>query len=176
MKNATAVAAALVAGLGLVLAGWFIGNGFYRGRAADRYVTVKGVSERGAMADVALWPLRFVSTDDDLNAAQHRIRESHEQVLAFLKRHGIDPSRAEVQKLEVTDRLADPYRNGPMQSRYIVAQTVMVRSNDPPAIAAASQTVWTDRHPEDGDVQRVAAWRGMGGCERSPTTITDREV
>ncbi len=141
MKNGANVAAALLVGLGMALSGWFIGNGFYQGRSADRYVTVKGVSERAVIADVALWPLRFVSTDDDLNAAQGRIKESHDRVLAFLKRHGIDPSNAEVQKLEVTDRLADPYRSGPMKSRYIVAQTVMVRSKDPAAVAAASQAV-----------------------------------
>jgi hypothetical protein len=141
MKNGTSLAAALVMGLGVALAGWFVGNGFYQGRTADRYVTVKGVSERAVTADVALWPLRFVSTDDDLNAAQGRIKESHDKVLAFLERHRIDPAHAEVQRLEVTDRLADPYRSGPMKSRYIVAQTLMVRSNDPKSIAKASQAV-----------------------------------
>jgi len=141
MNNAMSVAAACMIGLGMTLGGWFIGHGFYQGRAVDRYVTVKGISERDVTADIALWPLRFVSTDDDLHAAQERIKQSHETVQSFLKRHGIDPAGAEVQKLEVTDRLADPYRSGPMQSRYIIAQTVMIRSDDPESIARASQAV-----------------------------------
>ena len=49
----------------IALAGWFIGNGFVRGRTADRYVSVKGVSERDVTANMALWPLRFASTDDN---------------------------------------------------------------------------------------------------------------
>lgn len=141
MKNGINVWMAAMVGFGIAIAGWFVGHGFFQGRVADRFVTVKGVSEREVKANVALWPLRFVSTDDDLSLAQAKIRQSHEQILFFLKNHGIDPAAAEVQRLEVTDRLADPYRTGPMQSRYIIAQTLMIRSKDPEAIAKASQAV-----------------------------------
>ena len=141
MKNGISIWTATVVGLGIAVAGWFIGHGFSQGRAAERFVTVKGVSERDVKADVALWPLRFVSTDDDLSRAQTKIKQSHEQILAFLKRQGTDPAMAEVLRLEVTDRLADPYRTGPMQSRYIIAQTVMVRTNTPATIANASQAL-----------------------------------
>ena len=139
-KNAAVLTGALLC-IGLVVAGWFVGNGFLQGRAADRYVTVKGISERDVRADIALWPLSFVATDDDLDKAQQAVRRNHQQVLAFLERHGIDPQMAEVQKLDVKDRLADPYRSGPAQSRYIITQTVMVRSKEPETIAKASQAV-----------------------------------
>jgi uncharacterized protein len=72
------------------LSGWFIGDGFARGRASDHYVEVKGLAEREVTADLALWPLRYVSTGDDLGAAQAQINRSTRQVLAFLTRHGID--------------------------------------------------------------------------------------
>jgi len=55
MNNAMGVAAACLVGLGLAFGGcgsWETG----KGRAADRYVTVKGLSERDVTADVALWP------------------------------------------------------------------------------------------------------------------------
>jgi hypothetical protein len=138
MKNGNHLYAIVIA-VGIATGGWFVGNGFLQGRAADRFVTVKGVSEREVKADVALWPLRFVSTDDDLNRARKQIKQSYEQVIAFLKKHGIDLSAVEVQKIEVTDRLADQYRTGSIQSRYIVTQTVMVRTKDIEAIIKASQ-------------------------------------
>lgn len=141
MKNGSSILSAVILGLGIAVAGWFVGNGFLQGRAADRFVTVKGVSERDVTADVALWPLRFVSTDDDLSKAQSKIKKSNELVLAFLKRHRIDPTAAKVQKLEVTDLLANPYRTGPTKSRYIIAQTLIVRTNDPEIIHKASQSV-----------------------------------
>src|SRR5206468_3787410 len=61
---------ALVLALGLASAGWLAGQGFARGRMTDRFVTVKGLSERPVKANLALWPLRIVATDNDLGRAQ----------------------------------------------------------------------------------------------------------
>lgn len=131
----------IVLGIGIAVAGWFVGDGFVKGRAADRFVTVKGVSERDVRADLALWPLRFVATNDDLGQAQATIKQSHQNVLAFLERHGIDRAAAEIQMLEVNDLLANPYRSGSTQSRYIITQTLMVRTQDTGTIEKASQAV-----------------------------------
>jgi hypothetical protein len=132
---------AVVMAVGIALAGWFAGQGFIQGRAADRYVTVKGISEREVQADTALWPIRFVATDDELAVAQQRIEKSRELVLSFLERHRIDPASAEVQGLEVNDRLANAYSNVTPESRYIINQTLMVRSGEPRIIAEAGQQV-----------------------------------
>ena len=71
-SNLFTLVAALVLGIGIALAGWFVGDGFLQGRKDDRFVTVKGLAEREVKADLAVWPLRFVVTDDDLNRA-HRV-------------------------------------------------------------------------------------------------------
>ena len=42
MKNGNHIYALIIA-VGIAIGGWFIGNGFVQGRAADRFVTVKGV-------------------------------------------------------------------------------------------------------------------------------------
>ena len=44
----------------------FIGRGFATGRTRDRYVEVKGLAEQEVTADLALWPLRYVTTGNDL--------------------------------------------------------------------------------------------------------------
>jgi len=141
MKRFDYLVCALVLGVGIALGGWHVGRGIIHLRTGDRYVTVKGVSERDVTADVALWPIRFVSTDDDLRKAQARIKESKEVILDFLKRQGILPAAAQVQRLDVTDVLANPYRSGETRSRYIISQTLMVRSSDPTVIHKASQAI-----------------------------------
>lgn len=143
MNRDRTLVSAVVLGLGVVLAGWFIGHGFLRGRAADRFVTVKGISEREVIADLALWPLRFVATGNDLGRAQAEIGRSTDQVYAFLARQGIDSSQVEIQGLEVIDVQANPYGEGATvgRDRYIINQTMMVRSNDPQTVLAASQRV-----------------------------------
>jgi uncharacterized protein len=140
MSGRAVVAAALVA-LGLAVSGWFVGHGFATGRATDRYVEVKGLAEREVTADLALWPLRYVSTGDDLAATQAQVSRNTRQVLAFLSRSGIDTAAVQLQALEVSDAFANRFpgeRGGP---RYVIQQTVMVRSSQPAVVMAASQRV-----------------------------------
>jgi hypothetical protein len=99
-----ALPAAILA-LGLVLGGWLIGYGFLRGRSADRYVEVKGLAEHEVTADLALWPLRYVATGDNLAVAQAGLTRSTRQVFAFLTRYGIDTTAVQLQALEVSDAL-----------------------------------------------------------------------
>ncbi len=132
---------AVVVAFGIALAGAFTGYGFLRGRRADRFVTVKGLSEREVKADLALWPIRLVATDNELAAAQRQVASSATAVFAFLARHGVDTASVEMQNLSVTDQLANRFGERNAGPRYIVNQTVMVRSSDPDVVFAASQAV-----------------------------------
>jgi len=134
------VSAVLVA-LGLSLGGWFIGDGFARGRSFDRFVEVKGLAEREVTADLALWPLRYVSTGNDLTAAQAQITRNTRQVFAFLSRNGIDTTAVQLQALEVSDAFANRFPGERAGPRYVIQQTVMVRSGKPNVVMAASQRV-----------------------------------
>jgi len=131
-----------VLALGVALAGWFIGHGFVSGRSVDRFVTVKGVSERDVKADLALWPLNLNVTDNDLSRAQATLRRNSGRVLEFLARYDIDTTSAELQGFRVTDLLAQRYGgDATLRSRFIISQTIMVRSDDPDRILEASQNV-----------------------------------
>ncbi len=141
MKNGIIIVGTIIMAAGLALGGWFMGNGFFKGRASERFVTVKGVSERDVHADIGLWPIRFVSTDDDLARAQEKNARSKKLILDFLERHGIDQEAIHLQRLSVNDLLATPYRSGSTKSRYIINQTLMVRTEDPRLIQKASQDV-----------------------------------
>lgn len=132
---------AIILAAGLILGGLLVGSGFARGRAADRYVTVKGVAERAVVADLALWPLRVSAADNDLSAAQASVSRSLAKIRAFLQKNGIDTSDAEVQGVSVTDNYALSYRAEQAPTRYVVRQTLMVRSTKPAVVLAASQHV-----------------------------------
>ena len=167
MRLRSTLPASLLA-LGLVLGGWLIGNGFARGRASDRYVEVKGLAEREVTADLALWPLRYVSTGDDLGAAQAQINRSTRQVLAFLTRHGIDTTSVQLQALEVSDAFANRFPGERAGPRYVIQQTVMVRSKSPAVVMAASQRV--SELVGQGVVLSSSGEYGVGG----PTFIFTR--
>lgn len=131
---------ALILAIGLVLGGWLAGRGIAQVRSADRFVTVKGVSEREVKADLAIWPLHIAVADNSLSSAQRSIAESVTQIKRFLARHGIDTAQTALQDFQVIDAYANQYRPpGEIVTRYIVRQTVMVRSDRPDTVLAASQ-------------------------------------
>ena len=132
---------AFVLAVGIALGGWFVGHGFLRGRTASRYVEVKGLAERQVAADLALWPLRFVSTGDDLSVAQAEITKDTRAVYTFLTRHGIDTAAVQLLALEVSDAQANRFQGERGGTRFVIQQTVMVRSDKPEVVLAASQRV-----------------------------------
>jgi hypothetical protein len=133
---------AAVIALGLALGGLFAGNGFARARAADRYVTVKGVAEREVRADLAIWPLRVVGADNDLSAANEKVARNVAGVRQFLARHGLDTMQVQLADFSVNDALAQEYTpDRPPANRYVIRQTLLVRSNQPDRVLAASQQV-----------------------------------
>ena len=136
----TGIAAVLLA-VGIAIAGWFVGHGFVQGRTASRYVEVKGLAEREVSADLALWPLRFVSTGDDLAVAQAEITRDTREVYSFLARHGIDSSAVQLLALDVSDADANRFQSERGGTRFVIQQTVMVRSDKPQVVRAASQRV-----------------------------------
>jgi uncharacterized protein len=133
---------AVVLAVGIAVGGALVGNGFTRARLANRYVEVKGISEREARADLAIWPLRLVAADNDLARANAKLDASARTVRDFLARHQLDTASAAVQDFSVTDALLEPWSGKEQRSaRYIIKETIVLRSTKPELVLAASQRV-----------------------------------
>lgn len=132
-----AVAAVLVA-IGLALGGWFIGQGFAH-RHAMRLVTVKGLAERNVKADVALWPIRFAETGDQLADVQAHVQRDAAAITAFLAKHGLGADAIAFRDVQVVDRAARDFGNQQFKTRFVVTGTLMVRTPHVDAVAAAAQ-------------------------------------
>lgn len=122
---------------GLIGAGAFIGSGVVNARVGDRQVTVRGLAERNVVADLAVLSLRFTAAGDELPPVQARIDRDLALVRAFLKAQGYADEVVTLGRLEVTDTRSREYgvQNG--VPHYIMAQTVVVRTND---VARVAQT------------------------------------
>lgn len=133
--------AAIVVGTGIGVGGWFIGNGFYASHYGNRYVSVKGLAERSVKADLAVWSLGFVASGNELSKVQATIKKEAATVNDFLHRQGISSKEITLQSLDVTDREAQLYSGNNKGDRFIVSQTLLIRSKDVNKVAAASQRV-----------------------------------
>lgn len=130
----------IVLAAGIALAGFLAGQGLVRARTVDRFVTVRGLAEREVRADLALWPLRVVAADNDLARAQGQVRTNLQAVRQFLLQFDIDSTQTELQELQVTDALANPWGQPErVTNRYVVRQTLMVRTSQLDQVIAASQ-------------------------------------
>ncbi len=132
---------AAILAAGLALGGIFVGRGFAEARLGDRFVTVKGVSEREVEADLAVWQIQFSAGGNDLAAVQRTVARNQELTLAFLEGHGIPAELVQVEGLRVVDATANPYQQGPVANRYSLTQTIIVRSEDPRRVQQASQDI-----------------------------------
>jgi hypothetical protein len=142
MKADSATIRALIIAVGTGAAGLAIGQGFAKARLGDRFVTVKGISEREVTADLAIWPLRLVTGDGDLSRGNTRIQSNVREVMRFLSRNDIDTTQVTLQDFTVVDTWANEYRSGAQEGqRYIIRQTIVVRSDKPATVLSASQRV-----------------------------------
>lgn len=131
----------LIVAVAVIFSSSLIMEGLMALRTSDRFVTVKGVAEQEVKADLALWPLRFVATGDTLQQAQDDARASRDAIMAFLQLQAIASEAVELQRLDVTDTRANPYQNQGGAQRFIISQTLMVRSGDITRIQQAAQGV-----------------------------------
>lgn len=143
MKSIFALVAALVLGLGIALGGYLAGDGLVKSRLGDRSISVKGLSEREVKADLALWALRFVVTGNDLATTQADVKRNADIVNGFLKKHGFADEEIELQAPQVTDRLAQMYSSGEFNTRFIIAQQIVLRTADVDKVAAANRDTST---------------------------------
>jgi len=124
--------------LGIALAGWFVGNAVFRARASERSVTVKGFSEREVRADLALWPVVFTVTAEDLATLQRRVEESAGRVEAFLRK---DFAAEEISQTSprITDREAQrAMPSGRPMERYSAEAVLTVRTGKIDAVRSAN--------------------------------------
>lgn len=131
MKNET-LATMIFGGtlaIGMIGGGHMIGRGLFAARAADRYVTVKGLAEREVPANLAMWPIVFSTTGNELVAMQATLDASAKKVLAFLEERGFAPAEYSLSSPRVTDREAQGGRmRGDGGDRYVAEQTMTLRS------------------------------------------------
>jgi hypothetical protein len=144
--RSTIVASALLAIgliLGLVFGGWLLGSQIKDVRLADRYVSVRGLAERTVKADLAIWPLSFREAGNDLKATYAKSEQDSQAVLQFLAAQGIPQSDITLGQASVTDTQANDYGGVRAPNRYIVQQSITVRSKDVNKVAAAVQKTST---------------------------------
>jgi len=129
-KSAWIVGVSLL--LGLSVAGVSIGAGFYKSRTTDRYVTVKGLAEREVEADLAVWPITFKVSGNELGEITREIESNRGAIQQFLTEKGFDVSNISHAAPQITDTKTEVSYGQQNRSpyRYIAQSTVTLRTTE----------------------------------------------
>jgi hypothetical protein len=122
----------IVIALSIVTAGFFVGNMHKIGKKYDRYVEVKGLSEREVNADLAVWPLQITLAGNELGALKQSIEQQSDQVYRFFIEQGFRENEITRGITNVQDAHANIYNANAVNSeyRYLVISELTVRTDD----------------------------------------------
>ena len=91
-------------GLGIAFAGFTLAGAVTRIRESQRSVTVKGLAEREVDADLAIWPVTFKDTGEDLADLQRRVDVKRDAVAEFLVEAGFPREEVSFAVPHIQDR------------------------------------------------------------------------
>ena len=120
----------LALALGVCFGGRQIYKGIHEIAAKDRYVSVRGLSERTVTADKVTWPLSFNVVGNDMMALYNDLDTKQKSIIAFLKSNGVGDDEIFLSAASVNDRLANQWGNQDVRFRYQTSATITVISRD----------------------------------------------
>jgi uncharacterized protein len=141
-KPLVMLAVGFVLAFSFVISGQKIYDGLTHFKSYDRYITVKGLATKDVDADLAVWSLTFNVAGETLAGAQENLAMSDKTVREFLIKNGMKAEQVRLQNMNVVDRKAQIYNSGgDMTLRYVLSQTLVVRTNDISSMVKASQSI-----------------------------------
>lgn len=119
----------LLLAMSLVLSSLFLADAVRDFAVRDRFVEVKGLSEREVQADLAIWPITYSLSAESLDALREQMDRTDEAVVAYLKLNGFEDREIRRSPPQVTDRWLNTYNNQRPDDRYSAQRTLTLRTN-----------------------------------------------
>jgi len=116
----------------IMIAGYFVGNMHKTGKKYDRYVQVKGLSQREVQADLAVWPIHITLAGNDLQSLRKEIEAQNEEVYQFFLSQGFEKSELTQGSTTIKDSRANLYNPAAQNSafRYLAKSEFTVRTSE----------------------------------------------
>ena len=125
--------------IGLTVFGCLIERAVMRGREFDRFLSVRGLSEKEVLATLAIWPLRFSVLAEDLTTLKTRMEQDRATVIQYLVASGINTNEITLGLPEVRDREDERIQlDKPNLPRFRGVVTLVVRS---PSVAVVKKAI-----------------------------------
>lgn len=118
------LAGSAILAFGLIAGGYLMGDGLVRMKQSDRAVTVRGLAERDATADLATWTIAYSAKAGALQSAQAKVDSDTKAIRAFFTSLGFDADA-----LQPTGANVSQYNENGIAT-YTVKQRLSLRTTD----------------------------------------------
>ncbi len=116
--------------LGLSILGFFLSKSAILIKSSNRHVTVKGLAEKEVPANVAIWPISFNETENELIPLYEKINNKKSKVISFLKEQGFSDEEISFDTPFIKDLEADVYYDNKRKNfRYLAKTTITVHTD-----------------------------------------------
>jgi hypothetical protein len=114
--------------IGLIVAGYLVSDGIKSVKLANRYVTVKGLSEKTVRATLAAWNITFISQADTFESAISKNKTDHEKLVKYLKDNGMEEKDIEIGTPRVQQNRYE--KDGTSVVQYQIQHSILIKSSN----------------------------------------------
>ncbi|MDY6969388.1 MAG: SIMPL domain-containing protein [Spirochaetota bacterium] len=126
-KYSDMIVSGAILSIGLIILGYLISSSIVRIKEMDRTVIVKGLSEREAPANIAIWPIKFSEAGSDLNKVISAVQLKNNHIIKFLKKNNFDENEITISAPSIIDRHVQEYFDSTkVKFRYSARSTITV--------------------------------------------------
>jgi hypothetical protein len=114
--------------IGLIVGGYLISDGIKAVKLGNRYVTVKGLSEKTVRATLAAWNISFISQADTFESAISKNRTDQERLVKYLKDAGMQENDIEIGTPRVQQNRYE--KDGKSVFQYEIQHSILIKSSN----------------------------------------------
>lgn len=134
MNKASTLVAAVALGLGITACGYFIGTGIQHLKSNNRYVNVRGLSEREVQADTAQLSISIANSDNEKSALFPKMKATQDKIIAVIKAAGLPEKEISLQQWTTYRIRPDQVKDDPSMPLYNASGNILVKTHNIKAV------------------------------------------
>lgn len=103
------IVSSFILALGLYLGAGLLANAIQYFKNFDRFVEVKGLSEKKVKSDLGIWEINYSLTGDDLQELYQKMNQNQSEITRFLEAQGFSASEMNAKNANVVDNWSNQF-------------------------------------------------------------------
>lgn len=160
--------------LGLFFIGFFTYKGLYSISNKDRFVSVRGLSEKEVDADYATLTISYTEGSNDMSELLKKIEQNNQKITQFIKSKGLTDSEINVGVASIKDKWNSEYSDGGKKDpiRYFASVDIKISSSKVAQVQNAQSNEF-DLYKQGINITQQQTYDASGSSTYTFTKLND---